>query len=193
MQNLELKVRCPDEASLGSLIALGLARGAVYTRTLAQRDTYFAAPRGRLKLREWDQPAPPGEGQDASDEAEAMSSGAALIAYARPDDSDSRVSDYLLSPTVDPLGLRAALDRALGTRVVVEKVRILQMWGQTRIHFDRVAGLGAFIELETLLDRFANADDAKAEHRAVIDALGLDQLPIIAGSYSDLLLETSGR
>lgn len=191
MQNLELKVRCPDEATLEQLIVRARARGAVYTRTLEQRDTYFAAPRGRLKLREWDQPAPPGDVQATSADTEAAR-GATLIAYARPDDSGSRLSDYLLSPTTDPASLRAALDRALGTRVVVEKARVLYMWGRTRLHFDRVAGLGAFIELETLLDHFADADEATAEHRAVIDALGLDRLPIIAGSYSDLRL-AAGR
>jgi adenylate cyclase class 2 len=199
MHNLELKVRCTDEAHLDQLIDAARTAGAIYTRTLVQRDTYFAAPRGRLKLREWHQPAPPGEVHVAATDAEAEASGATLIAYARPDDAGSRLSDYLLSAVPEPDTLRAALERAIGLRVVVEKHRLLYMWGHTRIHFDRVTELGAFIELETLLDRFdspeqggapseAGQQAAEAEHQAVIAALGLDMLPVIAGSYSDLLL-----
>lgn len=192
MQNLELKVRCRDGEELASLIERAQAGGAIYARTLAQRDTYFAAPRGRLKLREWDQPVPPGAGFAEGEDTERAPRGATLIAYARPDDAGSRVSDYLLTPTDDPRGLRAALDRALGTRVVVEKMRVLYLWGQTRIHFDRVTGLGEFVELETLLDRAPGAEAALAEHHAVIAALGLDRLATIAGSYSDLLLTAGG-
>ncbi len=201
MHNLELKVRCVDEAHLDQLIDAARAAGAIYTRTLMQRDTYFAAPRGRLKLREWHQPVPPGATAGATTDAEANTSGATLIAYARPDEAGSRLSDYLLSAVPEPATLLAALERALGLRVVVAKHRLLYMWGHTRIHFDRVTALGAFIELETLLDRFGTPDAgsdpggagqraAEAEHQRVIAALGLDTLPAIAGSYSDLLLET---
>lgn len=199
MHNLELKVRCIDKAHLDRLIDTARAAGALYTRTLVQRDTYFAAPRGRLKLREWHQPAPPGDVQLAATDAEAEVRGATLIAYARPDDAGSRLSDYLLSAVPEPDTLRAALERSIGLRVVVEKQRLLYMWGHTRIHFDRVTALGAFVELETLLDRFATSEQggdlreagqraAEMEHQTVIVALGLDTLPVIAGSYSDLLL-----
>ena len=204
MHNLELKVRCTDEAHLDRLIDTARDAGAIYTRTLVQRDTYFAAPRGRLKLREWHQPVPPGEAQGGAIDAEADTSGATLIAYTRPDDVGSRLSDYLLSAVPEPATLRAALERAVGLRVVVEKHRVLYMWGHTRIHFDRVTALGAFVELETLLDHFGAPDAtrnpgvagqpaAEAEHQAVIAALGLDALPAIAGSYSDLLLATPAK
>ncbi len=204
MHNLELKVRCNDEADLDRLIEMARAAGAIYTRTLVQRDTYFAAPRGRLKLREWHQPVPAGNVAVATGDAEAEASGATMIAYARPDDAGSRLSDYLLSAVPEPATLRTALERALGLRVVIEKHRLLYMWGHTRIHFDRVTALGAFIELETLLDRFGTPDAsgnqgdagqhaAEAEHQVVIAALGLDTLPAIAGSYSDLLLQTTEK
>ena len=204
MHNLELKVRRNDEAHLDRLIDTARAAGAIYTRTLVQRDTYFAAPRGRLKLREWHQPVPAGNVAVAMVDAEAEARGATLIAYTRPDETGSRLSDYLLSAVPEPATLRAALERALGLRVVVEKHRLLYMWGHTRIHFDRVTALGAFVELETLLDRFGTPDKnaapddeepraAEMEHQAVIAALGLDALPAIAGSYSDLLLQTTEK
>jgi adenylate cyclase class IV len=78
------------------------------------------------------------------------------------------------------------LAHALGERVVVEKRRVFYRYGQTRIHFDYVAALGAFVELETLMDE-ATETVAVAEHQRVIDLLGLDTLPIVASSYSDLL------
>lgn len=204
MRNLELKVRCRDEVALEETIARARAGGAAYVRTMAQRDTYFAAPRGRLKLREWwreDEARDPGAARPAPvatvrEDDEAGPAGAVLIAYARPDATGSRYSEYLLSPAPDPLSLAAALTLALDSLVVVEKRRDLYRYGQTRIHFDRVARLGAFIELETALQPShstrSTEDAAVAEHRAAIALLGLDRLPVVAGSYSDLLMGRGG-
>jgi adenylate cyclase class IV len=205
MRNLELKARCPDPALLDELAARAVAGGAIFVRAMGQRDTYFSAPRGRLKLREWwreDAPRGPAaigprggaqqgehDAEGAREDGEAAPSGAVLIAYARPDDAGSRLSDYLLSPVGEPASLREALACALGVRAVVEKRRALYRYGRTRIHLDRVAGLGAFVELETVLDADAPgvATEAAAEHRRAIALLGLDSLPAIAGSYGDLL------
>lgn len=194
MRNLELKARCGDQAALARLVERAAAGSARYVRTLGQRDTYFAAPRGRLKLREWWREDEGIDHPPASDvspaDGESGPAGAVLIAYARPDDPGSRLSDYLLAPSPEPEPLRAALARACGVRVVVEKRRVLYRYGQTRLHFDTVAGLGAFVELETVLaDESAGAvEGARAEHERVIRLLGLDALPAIAGSYADLLL-----
>jgi len=192
MHNLELKVRCPDEAALVALEAVAGAQGAAFLRTMFQRDTYFAAPHGRLKLREWRREDGGAAAVAADDDAEAGDRGAVLIAYDRPDQTGSRVSDYLLCPAPDPDALRAALTRSLGTRLVVEKRRALYLWGHTRIHLDRVTDLGPFVELETVVEHFSGTAEelqaeAEAEHRRVIALLGLDRLPAIAGSYSDLL------
>ena len=102
------------------------------------------------------------------------------------DDKQQLITEYY-SP-----GGPAALERSLGTRLAVEKRRRLYLWGNTRIHLDRVADLGPFVELETVVEHFPGAAAerqaaAEAEHRRVIALLGLDQLPAIAGSYGDLL------
>ena len=193
MRNLELKVRCPNGAALAALAARALAGGAVYLRTMGQRDTYFVTPRDRLKLREWwreedgaaARPADGGSRDRAREWDEAGPAGAVLIAYRRPDRAGSRYSDYLLSPVDEPRALGAVLTEALGVRVVVEKRRVLHRYGDTRIHLDLVADLGAFVELETVLA--SGEAEAVAEHRAVAALLGLDALPVVAGSYSDLL------
>src|SRR3954447_15297646 len=112
-RNVELKARDPDpERSLDRARALGAEdRGE-----LRQRDTYFAAPRGRLKLREQE----PGQAQ--------------LIAYERPDAAQARESRYRIAPVADAPALRDALDAALGTTVVVDKRRHLLLYEGVRIH-----------------------------------------------------------
>lgn len=192
MHNLELKVRCPDEAALAEVECLAGVCGAVYLRTMVQRDTYFRVSHGRLKLREWSRDdAAPGVADPGGD-GEGAACGAMLIAYERPDDAGTRTSDYLLCAAPDPDALREALTRSLGVWLVVEKRRRLHRWGQTRIHIDRVADLGPFVELETVVEHFPAPEAtrlarAEAEHREVIALLGLGRLPVIAGSYSDLL------
>jgi adenylate cyclase class IV len=161
VRNLEIKVCCPNEETLDALIARARAVGAVYVRTIGQRDAYFRVPHGRLKLREWwldgDQAQggervvarsseqwgqqDPGSGvrNRVREDGDAGPAGAVLIAYARPDDAGSRFSDYLLSPVAEPATLHAVLTHALGERVVVEKRRVFYRYSQTRIHFDQVA------------------------------------------------------
>src|SRR5919199_3033568 len=160
MRNLELKVRCEGETTLDRLATRAAAGGAVYVRAMRQRDTYFTTPRDRLKLREWwrEPDAPHGCGAPAAapqggarEDGEAAEAGAVLVAYARADMTESRLSDYLLCPVADAPTLREALSRTLGVRVVVEKRRVLYRYGQTRIHLDAVADLGAFAELESVL------------------------------------------
>src|SRR5918997_464088 len=126
-RNVELKAHDEDP---GRTLERALAAGAQDRGVLRQRDTYFAVPRGRLKLREEE----PG--------------GATLIAYERPDAASERVSHYRLVPVADAAPLRAALAASAGVRVVVEKRRRLLLWEGVRIHLDAVEGLGAFLELE---------------------------------------------
>jgi homotetrameric cytidine deaminase len=165
-RNVELKARDPDpERSLQRCVALGAEdRGE-----LRQRDTYFAARRGRLKLREQE----PG--------------GAELIAYERPDAAHARESRYRIAPVAEPEALRDALDAALGTTVVVDKRRRLLVWEGVRIHLDRVEGLGAFVELEGVApdgSDLAHEAERVARLRAELE---IRDEAIEPGSYADLL------
>jgi homotetrameric cytidine deaminase len=165
-RNVELKARDPQpERSLERARALGADdRGE-----LRQRDTYFAAPRGRLKLREQE----PGDAQ--------------LIAYERADAAEARESRYRLAPVQDAAALREALDAALGTTVVVDKRRHLLLYEGVRIHLDRVEGLGDFVELEGVADEASDlAHEAELVARLRTE-LAIADDAIEATGYADLL------
>jgi homotetrameric cytidine deaminase len=164
-RNVELKARDPDpERSLATARALGADDQGV----LRQRDTYFRAREGRLKLREEE----PG--------------GAVLIQYDRPDDAAARESRYRLTEVADPDTLRASLDAALGTLVVVDKQRHLLMHDGVRIHLDTVAGLGSFVELEGVAPPDSDLRPEREKVARLREALGIEA--ILTDSYSDQLL-----
>ncbi len=144
-------MRCSDGVTLDALARRALARGAAYVRTMGQRDTYFVAPRGRLKLREWWREEDGGDGGRASYAYEDGEEGAVIISYARPDHSGSRFSDYRICPADNPQALLTVLAGTLVVKTVVEKRRALYRYGDTRIHLDLVTSLGAFVDLETVL------------------------------------------
>jgi len=160
------------------------ARGAALA-TLRQIDTYLVVPHGRLKVRE----TYPGDGPPSAE----------LIAYHRPDAPDApgaRWSAYHRVP-IDlshVTTLVAALTATLGGRGVVDKERTVAILDRTRVHLDRVAGLGAFIELETVAGD-DDATSAAAELAAVAASLGLALTgeDLVAGSYSDLLETVGGN
>ncbi len=170
MLNVELKVRGAD---FGPVRARLSALGAALHGVLRQRDTYFRVSGARLKLREI---------EDA---------GAELIAYQRPDDTGGRISDYRIAPVEASVALIATLEHALGIRIMVLKERELWLYGHTRIHLDRVDGLGDFVEVETVL-RDHSPEAARAEFDEVAGALALWDLEAVGGSYSELALDQLG-
>jgi homotetrameric cytidine deaminase len=172
-RNVELKARDPEPEQT---LAAALAHGAADQGVLRQRDTYFAAREGRLKLRE----------ERAGDAADAT---AQLIAYARADEAAARTSAYHLVDVPDPAALAVALDASLGSVVTVDKVRRLLLWEGVRIHLDAVDGLGTWIELEAVAPA---GSDLTEEHRKVAElraVLGMADERVVATGYAALLLE----
>jgi predicted adenylyl cyclase CyaB len=165
MKNIEIKARAGDLSVVRERLA---QEGLTVVAQLVQVDTYFHAPHGRLKLREI-------EGEEAQ-----------LIHYHRPDQAEAHASDYVIVPVTEPGSLKAALGRALGVRVVVKKQRELYLWGHTRVHLDEVAGLGSFLELETVISS-QTEEAAERECQEIQAALGITEQDLIEGSYADLL------
>jgi adenylate cyclase class 2 len=170
-RNLELKARDRDPArSVEVCLDLGAEDGG----TLLQRDTYFKAPRGRLKLRE----VPDGV--------------AHLIAYERPDLPGEKESRYRLVEVREPVELREALAAALGITVVVEKARRLFLFGGVRIHIDRVDGLGDFIEFEGVAGDGEDPETFTGLLAELRQSFGIRDEDLLRDSYSDLLRSAAG-
>jgi homotetrameric cytidine deaminase len=166
--NVELKARDPDPDATA---ARCLALGATPAGTLHQRDSYFLARHGRLKLR-------------------TETDGAAeLIAYRRPDDAEAAESSYVLAQVSDSDTLAEALDAALGTTVVVSKRRRLFLWEGVRIHLDEVEELGTFIEFEAVLPDAGDPATARAKVARLRSELAIGDDALVAVGYADLLLD----
>ena len=165
-RNIEIKARIASvEAVLAR--ATSIADGAPVV--IDQDDTFFAVAHGRLKLRRF---------ADGSAE---------LIQYHRDDSADAKASDYVRVPVADADALAEALTRACGTRGRVRKRRLLLMAGQTRMHLDRVDGLGDFLELEVVLRDGQSDADGTAIAERLMTALAIGPGDRLAGAYLDLI------
>jgi adenylate cyclase class 2 len=71
---------------------------------------------------------------------------------------------------------------------VVEKQREIYLHHNVRIHLDRVAGLGDFLEFEAVM----GPDDTPSGAQAMLDRLTrhfqIAESDLVSASYSDLLL-----
>jgi adenylate cyclase class IV len=165
-RNIELKARC---AKLSAAREAARAMGAEFAGILEQRDTYFVAKPGRLKLRET-------SGKPAE-----------LIAYTRDNAAAVRGSDYQLVSIPDPTALLAALTAALGVWNTVVKRRELWMWQGVRIHLDEVAELGTFVELEAVMGTDEPDETGQQKVAVLRQQLGIAEGDLVGVSYSDLL------
>ena len=165
MKNLEAKFRLADLARAeASAIGIGYARRAI----LNQRDTFFRVADGKLKLREEDDKA-------------------VLIFYRRGNSRQLMLSEYEIAPIADPATTRHMLDAALGTLAVVEKVRILLIRDNVRLHLDLVASLGEFGELEAVIRSGDDPEGSRGAVNETLEALGIAPADLIDVSYFEML------
>jgi predicted adenylyl cyclase CyaB len=137
---------------------------------LEQEDTFFACPHGRLKLRRFS--ARRGE----------------LIAYRRQNLTGPKSSRYVIAKTNEPGALRTVLADSLGVVGTVKKQRHLYLNGQTRIHLDKVDGLGTFLELEVVMQPEQPTAEGEQIARALMEKLEVKPEHLIADAYIDLIL-----
>ncbi|KVE19325.1 adenylate cyclase [Burkholderia vietnamiensis] len=165
-RNIEIKARAREFDRLREQAAMLATEAPLFYR---QQDFFYDVPRGRLKLRRFEDGTP-----------------AELIFYQRDDRDGPKASYYTRSPVTNPDAMHALLATALTTRGIVTKERHVYLAGRTRIHLDRVDGLGDFIELEVVLAPDDEADGEAEAHR-VFAQLGVAQEDLVAVAYVDLL------
>jgi adenylate cyclase class IV len=169
-QNVEIKARAND-FEVQALLAEKMSDSP--PETLIQLDTFFKVEHGRLKLREFpDSPAQ-------------------LIFYQRSDVSGPKLSDYQITESQDPEGLKRILSDAYTIIATVTKTRRLMINGRTRIHIDKVEGLGNFIELEVVLCEGESIADGQSEAKQIMDSLQIREQDLLAQAYVDLILSKS--
>jgi adenylate cyclase len=165
-RNIEIKARIDSVEQLQPRAAALADQGPMQ---IAQDDRFYECPNGRLKLRRF----AAGRGE--------------LIFYRRSDEHGPKESFYLRSPTTDPEGLHATLAAAWGERGRVVKQRTLYLAGRTRIHLDRVQGLGDFLEIEVVLADDEPAEEGVREAHALMARLGVEPSQLVQGAYLDAL------
>ncbi len=135
-----------------------------------QTDTYFETKLGRLKIRE-------GNIENA------------LIWYVRENLKGSKASKIILFKYEPDPGLRNILTISNGIKVVVKKRRRIYFIDNVKFHFDKVDGLGEFIETEAI-DTSEAPDVKKLQKQCNYYAqlLKIKDEDYVKDSYSDLLL-----
>jgi predicted adenylyl cyclase CyaB len=138
-----------------------------------QTDTYYNVAKGRLKLRE-------GNIENA------------LIYYDRTDIASPKQSDIILYKHNPDKALKDILTTVHGIKVVVAKRRKIYFIDNVKFHFDKVEGLGTFIEVEAIDNNGTCAiGDLQNQCNYYASFFEVHQNDYIQNSYSDLLLEKS--
>ena len=165
-RNIEIKARIESVESVAPKAAALAKAGPI---EIAQDDTFFRCEAGRLKLRVL-----------SSDSAE-------LIFYRRANQRGPQESFYLRSPSAAADSLRECLSLAYGQIGRVRKQRTLFLVDRTRLHLDRVEGLGHFLELEVPLAEDEPAEFGIREAVKIMEKLGVEPAQLVEGAYLDLL------
>ena len=171
-RNIEIKARVENVGVLAPLLADVATEGPL---EIAQDDTFFNCNTGRLKLRAF-----------SNDSGE-------LIFYRRVNQAGPKESFYIRSPTSSPETLRESLSLAYGQIGRIRKYRTLFMVGRTRVHLDRVEGLGHFLELEVMLVDDEPSEQGIREASELMDQLGVKPEQLVEGAYIDLMLSGAGE
>ena len=164
-RNIEIKAHIESVESFAPKAAAIATEGPF---EIEQDDTFFRCDNGRLKLRV----LAGGNGE--------------VIFYRRSDQRAPKESLYLRAPTSAPETLRDALSMAYGVVGRVRKHRTLFLVGRTRVHLDKVEGLGHFLELEVVLGDGEPAEAGVREAHDLMQKLGIHASQLIGNAYVDL-------
>jgi adenylate cyclase, class 2 len=134
-----------------------------------QIDTYFDVTKGRLKLRE-------GNIENA------------LIWYDRSDFAGAKQSDIILYKHAPDNSLKSILEKLHGIKVIVDKKRKIYFIENVKFHFDRVEGLGTFVEVEAIdTDGSIGVEKLTEQCNYYASFLEIAKEDYMEVSYSDML------
>lgn len=169
-RNIEIKAHLRDADNIKSKVIsiTGLGDISIIGKIL-QHDRFYRANFGRLKLRYFE--------EDGTGE---------LIAYDRSNISGPKLSTYTKVHTEIPHTLNDALTKSLGLIGEIKNERFVYIVGQTRVHIDKVEGLGNFIELEVVLNPNQTPEDGKVIADKFMELLNIEKKDLIEGAYFDL-------
>lgn len=135
-----------------------------------QIDTYFNVSQGRLKLRE-------GNIENS------------LIHYERENTADAKSSIILLYQHQPSQSLKEILIKTLGVKVVVDKLRKIYFIENVKFHFDKLEGLGTFVEVEAIdKDGSIGIEELQKQCRKYAKFFEIKDSDYVSESYSDLIL-----
>jgi adenylate cyclase, class 2 len=165
--NVEIKAKCKDASFARNYLKNA---GADFKGVDEQTDTYFNVPNGRLKLR---------EGNIENN----------LIFYERTNQAGPKNSHFQLVRIEDAKGLKEALTKSNGIKVVVKKKREIYYIKNVKFHIDEIPGLGSFVEIEAgNIQADLSQEELKAQCDFYIQELGIRKEDLVEVSYSDMLL-----
>ncbi|HEX6849007.1 MAG TPA: class IV adenylate cyclase [Chitinophagaceae bacterium] len=166
--NIEIKASCADPSFIRNYL---LDHAADFKGADEQTDTYFHVNEGRLKLR---------EGTIENN----------LIFYKRNDQPGPKSSHFHLVKIEDAKGLKDALAKSCGLKMIVSKRREIYYIDNVKFHIDEVQGLGSFIEIEAG-NMLADKTEAELSDQCnfYLKEFGVTEKDLIAESYSDMLMK----
>ncbi|MEZ7195210.1 class IV adenylate cyclase [Pseudodesulfovibrio karagichevae] len=163
--NIEIKASVEDAQHLRELIETSCGKPS---DILIQRDIFYRLNNSRLKMRN-------------------VNGHSELIYYSRANTSGPKLSKYLRVPIIFPGIVHFVLKTILGVRGVVNKKRVLFFSENTRIHLDEVDKLGAFLELEVVLEQAEDSEAGIAKANQLMSIFNIKEEDLISRSYIDLL------
>ena len=147
-----------------------LKLNAEFIGKFRQIDTYFNVPKGRLKLREV-------EGKPH----------AQLIYYERENIATPKKSEVFILEISNPEEFKEKTEKILGIKSVVDKVREVYVYRETKIHLDSVKKLGCFIEFEKETSDL-EIENCRKFLEKLMEKLKIKRENLIELSYGELIL-----
>ncbi len=163
MQNIEFKAELRDRELAEALL---LRNGGVTVTSMEQSDTYYRIADGRLKRRACvDEPIE-------------------WIHYHRDVTTGPKRSTFTIYTDREARLRFGAMP--LPVWVIVNKQREMWIHGPTRVLFDKVIGLGEFIEIEALITPKRPEEHCRHAVASLVKLLRPVMGEPIAGSYADM-------